>query len=825
MPFADPTICLSCRDQIDRGTGRCPHCGMDLDSHEIQQAWRSLQDADRWVARAEAARSPTPDEAVPAPAPASAAPPIPAAPRRRFSAGTVLLVLGAISILVAGLIFVTVSWGSMGILGRALTLLAFTAVVGVLAALMARRRLRASAEALWTVFLGLLTLDWFAAVSENLFGLDDLVDGAVAGIWGSVTAVAGTAIVRHGRRQLNLELAAPSLAAGAAAGTGLGWVIAEWTEDFWWGATATVATGLAMFALHRFAVRRGSIVAGVFTGAYALFAVIAAGIETLANPSLRELTFDGHGIPLLIVAVAAVAVGRVWTRARSSGAMLATVAASTLVITPSEEAWDGHGGYLVSALIVGSVGFVVAGPGPWRRGVRWALVVGFAGLVLAVTPWLYRYVEVVGSGAFGPRARSLRFGLDASIGTATDWWLPLLVGAGLATALRSACRWPELERFAKHVRAAAGTTVGVAVLTAITSFEWITETLGGGQAGHSWPAVVVASGTLLVGVALAVLARKAPVGWRHVGPAVVVATPMATASSWSASILVWPATAAALFALALLWRDGWIRRAAVFGGTGWAVLTVGVLMRLLGYGNEGTGLALVVAGVVALGIAMVVSRREWTHRSAEVAAGIGLAYGLLLSAVHVHGAAWWPWTVGGSGVALLGLLAKRRRIYVPIGSLLLCSSYVLRLADAGVDVVEAYTAPFAALLIASGMWALRKSPSLGTVKALTAGSILTFLPSLPGALDEPTSLRALLLGLVAALFLAVGTRLCWKVPFAFGATVLLLLVLASIGPWALAVPRWMLIAALGGTAIAIGATWESRVRDGRAAVGYISRMR
>jgi uncharacterized membrane protein YccC len=120
---------------------------------------------------------------------------------------------------------------------------------------------------------------------------------------------------------------------------------------------------------------------------------------------------------------------------------------------------------------------------------------------------------------------------------------------------------------------------------------------------------------------------------------------------------------------------------------------------------------------------------------------------------------------------------------------------------------------------------MRKSPSLGTSRALSAGTTLALLPSLPQALDEPTSVRSLVLGLVAAVFLFAGTRLRWKVPFVGGAAVLLLVVLANVGPWAFAVPRWSLIAVLGGLAIAVGATWESRVRDGRAAVGYISRMR
>ena len=108
---------------------------------------------------------------------------------------------------------------------------------------------------------------------------------------------------------------------------------------------------------------------------------------------------------------------------------------------------------------------------------------------------------------------------------------------------------------------------------------------------------------------------------------------------------------------------------------------------------------------------------------------------------------------------------------------------------------------------------------------MAPGVTLALLPSLPQALDDPTSLRALLLGLVAVAMLGLGLVQRWRAPFIGGAAVALLLVLANISPWALALPRWILIAALGAVAIAIGATWESRVRDGRTVASYISAMR
>jgi len=96
MTFADPSLCLSCRGLIGEGAATCPHCGMNLGSQEIQQAWRALVVADQWVDRARALGAP--DNAADAQQATPAAALAPTAPKqRRLSAGTVLLVLGAMA--------------------------------------------------------------------------------------------------------------------------------------------------------------------------------------------------------------------------------------------------------------------------------------------------------------------------------------------------------------------------------------------------------------------------------------------------------------------------------------------------------------------------------------------------------------------------------------------------------------------------------------------------------------------------------------------------------------------------------------------------------
>ena len=125
----------------------------------------------------------------------------------------------------------------------------------------------------------------------------------------------------------------------------------------------------------------------------------------------------------------------------------------------------------------------------------------------------------------------------------------------------------------------------------------------------------------------------------------------------------------------------------------------------------------------------------------------------------------------------------------------------------------------------AGLWWMRGRPEVTTVRALGSGLLLALLPSLPFALDEPTGLRALLLGIGAFVALAIGAAKKWKAPFVVGAAILLLLVLVNVGPLALALPRWVLIASAGALLLGAGVTWEDRVRNGRAVTTYVASMR
>ncbi|MBB4917631.1 SCO7613 C-terminal domain-containing membrane protein [Streptosporangium saharense] len=97
------------------------------------------------------------------------------APRRDFSPKAVqnlLLTLGGLLLIVAAVVFTVVSWGHIGIGGRAAILAGVTALTLVAPKLLLGRRLDATAETIAMFGVALLLLDGYAARQAGLFGAD-----------------------------------------------------------------------------------------------------------------------------------------------------------------------------------------------------------------------------------------------------------------------------------------------------------------------------------------------------------------------------------------------------------------------------------------------------------------------------------------------------------------------------------------------------------------------------------------------------------------------------------------------------------------------------
>ena len=807
----------------------CPHCGLDLTTPEIQNVWQALTVADQWVEHARARQHAVAagtgatvprTTGIPAPgteAAPQAVPPTPAAPRRSVSAGAVLLGLGAVCILVAGTIFITVSWGSLGVAGRAAVLLAVTVLIGVLGWFVTRRGLRGSSEAVWSVFFGLVTLDWFAARAEGLLGLDAWPFGVAAAVWGAVVIGTGLLVVAEGRRRLGRELLAPSIIGGGSAWIAAGSLAAELaghvSGEFWPGVLAASVAAAAWVVMRRGSMRVGALLALAGLVVYAVFAVFAALVEATDHAALHELVVDAHGLPLILVVLASVAVGVVMPSARWGASAVAVAGSATLICLPIEEAWPGRGGYVsvASLVVVGALVFV--GRGDWSRGARLSVGLGTLGLAVAALPWVAQLLAVAAAGAAGPRADDLSTRLrPEDFFEAGPWWLVLVAGAAIAVVVVVAARWPESTPVRGHLAPVAWTVAVSALLAA--------------EAATFPPAVSLGTSIVAAGAVLFFVLRDRHVAWTWVGPALVAAAPLASLSSWPATAVVWPLAGIALAAVAVLVEHVVLRAAATFAATGWGLGTTAVVLEVLEVDDRWIGLGLVAAAVLGLAVGLFAVRDLWAHRASEVAAAILGVGGLTIAGIESTVAfSALVWTVAGAGVVVLGLASTRRRWYRWVGSGLLGVAYVLRLAASDVDVVEAYTAPFAAVLLATGLWAMRDRSGPGSVQALLPGLVLAMLPSLPQALDDPAGLRALLLGVGSVVALVVGISRRWKAPLVAGAVVLAVLALANVAPVAVAVPRWVLLASAGVLLGGAGITWENRVRDGRAAIRYVGAMR
>jgi hypothetical protein len=823
MVFADPRVCPSCQGRIEQAT-TCPHCGLNLTTHEIQQAWQALVVADQWVERARSLQGAgVPARAGSASSPTAQAPQHPPTatqpkPRRSISAGSVLLGLGALFILVAGTIFISVTWGSLGVLGRALVLLAVTALIGGLGSFVTRRGLRASAEAVWSVFFGLLTLDWFAARNQGLADLDSWPFGVSVAVWAVVVIVASLLVVRTGRRRLGKELLAPSIVAGAAAWFAGGSLAVELSEEtaadteFWPAVLATVVVTVAGLVLRRGFVLVGAWICVVGAAFFGLFAVGFAVAEAVEHPSLSDLVVDAHGLALLLVVVAAIAAGVLVERARLVASAVAVAGMATLVLLPVDEAWPERGGYVVGAGLLAAGAWSFTGAGRWFQGARVTIVIGTCGLVLTAAPWVGSLLAVAVEGATSSRTDDLATRLvpDAAPETGA-WWVAALVTVGLTLLVFGTRRWPEVGDIRAHLPAVASCTAVIGAWSVLATFD---------------PTAVLLGGSLVAGGALLALVLPGSLWWRWVGPAVVALAPLSTLSSWPAAVIIWPVAGLVLVAVALRTGDVFVRSGAAFAATAWGLGAVAPVLELIDGDDRWTGLALVVAAVAGLGVALFAVRDDLAGLSAEAAAATLGAAGIAIGSLEeTLGFASFLWTVAGAGVVVVGQASSQRQWYRWAGSALLGVAYVLRLAASDVDVVEAYTLPFAAFLLAAGLFAMRDEDGPGSVRALLPGVALALLPSLPQALDEPTSLRALLLGLGAAIALALGTWRRWQVPFVAGALVLALLVLINVGPPALALPRWVIIASAGALLLGAGITWDDRVRDGRAVIRYVGSMR
>ncbi|MFF4093707.1 SCO7613 C-terminal domain-containing membrane protein [Streptomyces sp. NPDC001834] len=787
------------------------------------------------------------------PVPFAAPPGAPGAPAGQRGARNVLLTLGGLLLTVAAIAFTLVSWGQMGIAGRSAVLAVVTVTALGVPAVLLRRGLPATAEsvaalasvlmvldayalhrvavpdadgpgfaavasavlaALWAgygLLLGRLRLPlplavvsaqlplplwaWSAGAGASAFGWALLVTAAVhgaialrsTGLEVRVTAGAGCWVMGPVGLLIGLTLSLTSgtagaalapaalLLAGAAVAVSAAWrapagfavaggVVAGWCavaavggvlragQPWGWSVLAYLLCGLALSTAVRAPLPRRVGQGVVWSSA----SVVAAAVLASLPPVVLSLTG----------AVSQLA--RVWAGAPDGGARGAVGAADlawsqmasapVVLVVVAVAAGAVHRWWTRSVRVAG-----VAPRAAWRRAAgAVAVVLGWAGLTVtpavlglsyaaAVSVWLVLVVAL-----FAGAVRALRRGNDA-VGRAA--LVCGLVGAG-GTGLLSLA-----------AEAATYTVFGVLLVVSGAAAVMIGD--GAASAARELPAEPAARAARRVDVL-------------RVAQAVVACGAVACA------------TVLALAAGASLGLDG--HRAAP------VVLVVPALTVLVGARLRGRppGLAVEASGALA----------------AVVAVGIAVPDQAFLALV----------------LALCGVLAagtalrpERRPVAGYAATTLFVLAAWLRLSASGVSAPEAYTLPVTLPALVIGVLRRRRDPEASSWTAYGAGLAATLVPSLLAAWTDPHWQRPLLLGTAALVITLVGARLRLQALLLLGGAVLALDAVHELAPYVVqvvgALPRWVPLALAGVLLLAVGATYEQRLRDARRLKEALGRMR
>ncbi len=846
--YADPQRCPDCRAPIGHDDLACPTCGLPLRGITAAELFRTLTAADALLVQLRAT-APALSGAVSAPAttgpvpPGPVTPPLPAAPRvpgmqhlppRRqgLSAASVpkiLLGLGAMCLLVAALVFLAVTWSAMGVGGRTATLVGFTAVTAALAGWMCRRDLRGAAEALSLVSLGLLTMDLFGARAAGWFG--ELSTASFLVVLGALLAGSGAGAALGARRTPVGTLTAPELVSGAGVAVltaGVTGLDADRTAVLL--VLATVVAGGLTWAAARVRLRFTAGVAAIAT-LLAWFGQLFHALEAVSAASFGALWGRGEVVELLVSAALAgslVLVRDLVVPGRVAAGMLGLAVLSVAVTLPAfdESATTVTLAGLGVLVAAGAVAWLL--PRPWGLTALLTQVIGSVGVIIAVAaitaPVVARLGDVVAAGWEGRPGDVLP---AVTAGIPSPWLAPVVVVVLFltgATLARASATLDDAVSTVTDVRAGAGLVVAALTVT-LASYPvpvWtVLLALLVAAAGFlAWWAVRPGAATLAV--ASVFLAGGTAVGlydeWFTVAATAAVLAAAGLVHLRATSVEV--AAVAGAVAPAALAGNVWAWGALVGADGTWTALA---------------GLLLLAATVLTLPLYPVPWWRcgaaSQARTGVEVgAAAVALPLGLagVVSAALDQQATWTAvyLTVAGAAVVAISLLRDDRRLLAWPGSGLLVLASWVRLADLGVDDPEPYTLPAALALVVVGVVRLRRDPEADTMAAVGPGLTLALAPSLLWALDDPLTLRGLLLGLACLALVLVGLRGQWSAPLVLGASVGAVLVVRMAAPYVDdAVPRWVLIGAAGALLIATGVTWERRLQEARHMVGYVRSLR
>ncbi|MFS0697543.1 SCO7613 C-terminal domain-containing membrane protein [Streptomyces nitrosporeus] len=737
-------------------------------------------------------------------------------------AQNVLLVLGGLLLAVAAIAFTLFSWGEMGIAGRSAVLAAVTAGALAAPAALLRRGLTSTAEALAAVALLLTVLDAYALHAVALPDADGLAFAATA----AAVLAGGWAVYGVVLGRLRLPLPAAVVAAqlplvlGAAAADASALVTG-------WALLLTAAADLALVLRGgRLAVR---MTAGAGAGCAGPLALLTAVFLSLSAGGVAGAV--GPGVLLLAGAGVAAACGwrapREWAVAAGAVAGSAAVAAVGGVVRPGVPGNWATVVYLLCAAALVPVLRVRAVPRPLGGGVLGASAAVAGCAVLWALP--VTAVALLGpvEAAAGPWSGAPE-GLRAASGSPAPWQggaapVALLVAAALLGWLCSG----------RALSGAPGAVPGARVRTAA----------GAGALGLVWcvvPAVLlVADAPYAVAVAVELLSVAGLLAWAvRREPDAVTGTALgcAGAGAVGAGLLAAasePATYAVFLVLAAVCtvtavRAGAlvVRAALAVGAVLCAVVPAVCVGVSLGWGAYGAVVVLAVpAATVVLGARL---RQAAVALSVE---GAGASGALVAVVVAVPRPPVLALVLALAGVlaAATALRAARRPFAGYLAAVLFVLASWVRLAASEVAEPEAYTLPVSVAAFAVGLLRRRRDAETSSWAAYGPALGVTLVPSLMAAWGDPHWLRPLVLGAAALAVTLVGAHRRLQAPLVLGGAVLALDALHELAPHVVqvfdALPRWAFPALAGLLLLAVGATYEQRLRDARRVRESLGRMR
>ncbi|KQX11157.1 hypothetical protein ASC82_19890 [Streptomyces sp. Root431] len=774
------------------------------------------------------------------------------------SAQNVLLTLGGTLLTIAAVAFTLVSWGSMGIGGRAAVLLVVTSAALAAPVALLRKGLVSTAESVGALGLVLMVLDAYALHRVALAGTDGLGYTAVA------SAVLAGAWTAYGSALPRLRIPRPVAVVAAQLPLPLGVLAAGGGPTaFAWAALVTVAADAAVALWTRPAAVRITAV----TGATAL------GAWSLLTGAWLSLTSPWSGAPLLL-AIAALTLYVAWRRpplaaAASSLAGLSAVAAlGGLLRAAVPSAWEVPG-YVLCGLVLAAVWRVgtpaatdaagEAGPVSLPRGIRLGLAGAGAGVLALGALWALPPAAV---GLLGPVGRTTEVWSGEHAERALTTYpataaLVLLVAAlALAVVPRLWARcgafaavWSLLTALPVSLDLPYAPTLALQLLTTAAAL-----------------ALAVRPGPLLRGVRRS-QAQDAPAGqpsgpavpplpgpgtpwgtWapRRPQPRATVVEPR-TALGWCA-YTGGLASAVSAVALALDVRGATFASLGVLLAlfTGVAVLGAGArrVLSTCAAVLAATGLVLAVASAAgfedhwtALALLLVpaataaLAARTRTGPVALATEISGASVGLLALGLAASRPAFLALALALGGViaAATAVRPERRAFASWTAAVLFLLATWVRLAVSDVTTPEAYTLPVTLPALAVGFLRRRRDPEAASWTAYGPGLAATLLPSLVAAWVDPDWVRPLLLGVAALVVTLLGARFRLRALLVLGGTVLALDGLHELAPYVVqavgALPRWLPPALAGLLLLAVGATYEQRLRDARRLRERLGRMR